>query len=338
MPKNNVFRFAVFLLTFLVFPAGTAVAQSDINDSLGQDKSGFYYTIQKGDTLWDLSQKFYNSQWDWPGLWEMNDRIKNPHLIYPGKRIRVFLKKEKELEKAAQKEIPEKEEITPTFSYPKMDSLGFIKQRPVSPLGSVIRSIKDDRLISENDAVYIESSGTDRLAPGMTCRIYETRKIEEEYHGRTFEGVLHIIKGTLEVTGAEDGYYTGKITESFTAIHPKDLIMEHDQRSGKLPVKADPPSIEANLVCNDNDDMLLAADSVAYINQGGSDNIRPGHMYTVYRDPDAAASTFGAETAIELSPEKVARLIVLHTEDISSTVMILKNAKDMVVEPGLPVR
>ncbi|MFK5953410.1 MAG: LysM peptidoglycan-binding domain-containing protein, partial [Desulfobacterium sp.] len=47
----------------------------------------FYYTIQKGDTLWDLSQKFYNSQWVWPGLWEMNHQIKNPHLIYPGNRI-----------------------------------------------------------------------------------------------------------------------------------------------------------------------------------------------------------------------------------------------------------
>ena len=52
--------------------------------------SGFFYTIKKGDTLWDLSQKFYNSQWDWPGLWEMNEDIKNPHWIYPGKKIRIF--------------------------------------------------------------------------------------------------------------------------------------------------------------------------------------------------------------------------------------------------------
>ena len=338
MPKKNVFTFAVFLLTSFLFLAGPAAAGSDINDSLGEDESGFYYTIQKGDTLWDLSRKFYNSQWDWPGLWEMNDRIKNPHLIYPGKKIRVFLKKEQELERIVQKEIPRKKEITPTFSYPQMDSLGFIKRSAVTPLGNIIRSVKDDSLISENDAVYIESSGSNRLAPGMTCRVYVTRIIEREYNGRPYEGVLHTVKGTVEITGAKEGYFTGRIKESFAAIHPGDLLTGYTRRSGDIPVQADAPEIKANLVCNDNDDELMAENSVAYMNRGSSDRVRPGQMYTVYRNPEAAESAFREDTDIEFDPRKVGRLIVLHTEDISSTVMIVKNAKDMVVEPGLPIR
>lgn len=339
MLEKNVYRFAVFLLTSLLLLAGPAAAtESDTNDSFGKDESGFYYTIQKGDTLWELSRKFYNSQWDWPGLWEMNDRIKNPHLIFPGKKIRVFQKKEKELEKIAKKETPEKEKITPTFSYPNMESLGFIKRTAVSPLGSIIRSKKGDRLISENDAVYIESSGTDRLAPGTTYRIYVMRKIEKEYRSRPFEGILHTVKGTVEVTAAKEGYYTGKITKSFTDINPDDLIMGYEQRSGEIPVHENPPEIQANLVCNDNDDTLLAENSVVYMNRGSSDNVRPGQMYTIYRNPETAESTFRENTDIKFAPVKAGRLIVLHTEEISSTVMILKNAKDMVVEPGLPVR
>ena len=338
MPEKNVFTFAVFLLTSLLFLAGPVAAGSDINDSLGEDESGFYYTIQKGDTLWDLSQKFYNSQWDWPGLWEMNDRIKNPHLIYPGKKIRVFLKKEQELERMAEKETTEKEKITPTFSYPQMDSLGFIKQSAVTPLGNIIRSVKNDHLISENDEVYIESSASNRLAAGMTCRIYVTRIVEREYNGRPFAGVLHNIKGILEITEAKEGYFTGKITESFTAIHPGDLLTGYTQKSGVIPVNEDPPEIKANLVCNDNDDALMAENSVAYMNRGSADRVRPGQMYTVYRTPQAAESAFREDTDIKFDLEKVGRLIVLHTEDISSTVMILKNAKDMVVEPGLPIR
>ena len=47
------------------------------------------YTIQKGDTLWDLSQKFLNSPWYWPKIWSLNPGIENPHWIYPGNRIRV---------------------------------------------------------------------------------------------------------------------------------------------------------------------------------------------------------------------------------------------------------
>src|SRR6266853_1472784 len=47
------------------------------------------YTIQKGDTLWDLSQKFLNNPWYWPKIWSLNPGIENPHWIYPGNKIRV---------------------------------------------------------------------------------------------------------------------------------------------------------------------------------------------------------------------------------------------------------
>jgi hypothetical protein len=47
------------------------------------------YTIQKGDTLWDLSQKFLNNPWYWPKIWSQNPSIENPHWIYPGNKLRI---------------------------------------------------------------------------------------------------------------------------------------------------------------------------------------------------------------------------------------------------------
>jgi len=48
------------------------------------------YVIQKGDTLWDLSQKFLNNPWYWPKIWSNNPYIENPHWIYPGKKLRIM--------------------------------------------------------------------------------------------------------------------------------------------------------------------------------------------------------------------------------------------------------
>jgi nucleoid-associated protein YgaU len=48
------------------------------------------YVIVKGDTLWDLSQKFLNNPWYWPKIWSLNAYIENPHWIYPGNKLKLI--------------------------------------------------------------------------------------------------------------------------------------------------------------------------------------------------------------------------------------------------------
>jgi hypothetical protein len=42
------------------------------------------HTIVRGDTLWDLAQRYYNNPYLWPQLWESNTWITDAHWIYPG--------------------------------------------------------------------------------------------------------------------------------------------------------------------------------------------------------------------------------------------------------------
>ena len=46
------------------------------------------YTIQRGDTLWEISQRFWGDAFFWPRLWSYNPYIGNAHLIYPGNVLR----------------------------------------------------------------------------------------------------------------------------------------------------------------------------------------------------------------------------------------------------------
>ena len=327
-----------------VFGNNTGTLKSFFNS-----QTGFYYTVQKGDTLWDLSQKFYSSEWDWPGLWELNDKIKNPHLIYPGERLRVFFKGGLSLENRPIYVEPVKEksgikpveitvekvekiatqapEIKLTFLYPFIDRVGFIKKNAVSPAGKILRSKKNADLISENDIVYIEAADMDSLIPGTKYQVYETTKIPHT-------GIRHAIKGIVQIKEYKKNYFTAKVIKTYIDINPGDPIMDFIERDKEFEVQKNNDLIDAKLICNDEDDSIYGDHQIVYMDIGENDNIELGQIYTIYKDLDKKKGLFTKKT-IAFEPIETGKLIVIHTEDISSTVLIFTANQE--INPGAPI-
>ena len=93
MYRNRKFQLitCISILAAIIFFPFHLFAQK--SKEIVEQESGYYYTVQKGDTLWDLSERFADSPWLWPDLWSYNDQISNPLWIYPGERIRLFYHK-----------------------------------------------------------------------------------------------------------------------------------------------------------------------------------------------------------------------------------------------------
>jgi hypothetical protein len=75
------------LIGLLVLPA-LAFAQEQGEGVTPDGRKGQIYKVQKGDTLWAISQKYLGTPWIWPSVWKENEaKIADPHWIYPGDLI-----------------------------------------------------------------------------------------------------------------------------------------------------------------------------------------------------------------------------------------------------------
>jgi hypothetical protein len=80
---RSVFVIAALSLTVALDALTFGHAQAD--EIRLQEDAPTRHVVVKGDTLWDISEKFLKDPWKWPEVWGFNKaQIKNPHLIYPG--------------------------------------------------------------------------------------------------------------------------------------------------------------------------------------------------------------------------------------------------------------
>ncbi|MCG8685821.1 MAG: LysM peptidoglycan-binding domain-containing protein, partial [Desulfobacterales bacterium] len=321
------------ILLFFLLTVSSAWGQDAPQQFDTEEDIGFYYTIQKGDTLWDLSQKFYNSQWDWPGLWEMNKDIKNPHWIYPGNTIRVFLKPEfrKKIKKQVKPEKIPEVVVKTTFNYPAIDKIGFIKENEEPSLGTIIREQDGNIMMSADDIIYITPTGNGPMTPGDKYQIFTTSEIKERIGDKRYKGIKHLIKADIEILESNDRYAKAKIGNSYRDATVGDKIMAFYKRDSMLEADENPAPIDAVILCSEDDTVMINDKRIAFINKGEPDQIKPGQIYKIFQTQEKK-SVHDGEASVDLDPLESGKLIVLHTEETSATVLVISSKRD--IHPG----
>jgi hypothetical protein len=347
---------------------------------------GLYYTVKKGDTLWDLSSKFFDTPWAWPGLWQENKQLPNPHFIYPGDKIRIYSKSDvrsvpvppapEELEEEpepeeivieeAEKELSEEEievvvieeniieepeEDLPFFVYLPIDQVGFIKEKQVTPNGIILKAKADRILISTGDSVYVKQTGDLPIIAGSLYTIYRTadKTVTDKSTGK-YVGILHTLKGVVEINEIikrDPVVASAKIVKSYDSIKINDLLLPYKRKSSRITITESVKDLEGKFLVAKYQLQLMGEHNIAFINKGEKDGVKPGQKYSIFEQETITKGKkknwFPKESKGEkLMPIDFGSIIILQTEETTSTVLITNSSKAVhpgtTVHPGTKIR
>ncbi|MFI5320655.1 MAG: LysM peptidoglycan-binding domain-containing protein [Myxococcota bacterium] len=164
-----------------------AAAAAPAEDTLGpvghdsQGRPGRIHVVQRGDTLWDISDAYLGTPWVWPSIWKDNSvEVENPHQIYPNERIwisphemrkvsdaeaaemlaRSAPEPEAQLEESmpaamADPDGPEPVRNRGTFLYTEIQTTGFVTLEELEGAATIIGGPKSRSMFTDHTPVEI---------------------------------------------------------------------------------------------------------------------------------------------------------------------------------------
>ena len=333
--KFKVITCLCILAALIVFPVHLFAQES--KDTVAHE-AGLYYTVQKGDTLWDLSDRFSDSPWLWPELWSENRQITNPHLIYPGERIRIY--HGKGIDTFVSKSLGpdgsiKNETVQEThYYYSPINSIGFIRKQPVSPRG-IIFKVKDDKdLIGSGDLVYVRQKDKEPLVEGRKYTVYRTLRPVVDDKTKTPVGTQHYLTGVVEIIKKEPDFALGKVVQSYRSIAINDLLMPYAKRSPKIALTESIKGLNGKIISAEEQVNNIGDETIVFIDKGSKDGVTPGQSYSIYYQERDKKAMETKKNGL-LSPVVYGTLLVLHTEPTTSTVLVIRTEQG--IQPGATI-
>jgi hypothetical protein len=321
--KYNLTITVFLFISLIAIPLTVAAAEGE---KTVEYETGFYYTVQKGDTLWDLSQKFSDTPWQWPELWKENKEIANPHRIYPGERIRLYRRRGAH----GYGEVDDKQESTEDtlrlikmidFQYAAIERVGFIRKKPVVSQGTIFKVEGRMTMISTGDLIYIRPTKGAVLNPGDKFTIYRTLNPIKDHKTNTYIGIQHYLAGAVEITIKRPEFVLGRVAAAYRPIKVGDLLMPYKERLPQFKMQESPEGLRGNIIVSEEHESIFGENTVAFIDKGEQEGVMPGQLYWIFKqeqyriNPDDSAD-------VTLTPVILGELMVLHTEANTATVMI----------------
>lgn len=251
----------------------------------GQEPAPTTHTVRRGDTLWDISGRYFESPYSWPRLWAQNPQILNPHWIYPGDRLKL----RDETAAPGDRFIGRKRAVPQKTVF--LRDVGWIDDASKDTWGTLSGSPEDQMLLSEGDDVYLEIAEGHDIAVGAELVIFRPlREVtsEDEKGSSTSKGQLVSIRGTARVDryNAKTRVAKARIIESLDVIERGAMVGPVGRRFDVVPPAVSDNDLEARILASLYPLQLYGQNQVVFIDKGEKEGVKVGQRFFAIRRGD----------------------------------------------------
>jgi len=327
------------------------------------------HLVRRGDTLWDLCNRYYQNPWAWPKVWKYNPQISNPHWIYPGDQLRLT-----DATGSGQQMLSlNPRQITTIGSGNSLNSnrskhvvkdtiflrdQGYIGDPKRDVWGELVGSDEEQMMLAEGNHVVLTLRPGVTVSRGQELTVFTSVRQPEQVRGaRKPPGEIVAIRGTVKIIdfNPDTRMARAMLTESVDVVERGAMIGPVGRRFDVVPPLKTSAKVHARVLTSIYPSVYISRDQIAFLDRGSEDGLLPGSRLFVLRKGDSwrASLTTGSkmtrrrmlintpeEAGSEDTPmrgdeskfpeDTIAELRVLRTEKYSAIALIVESKREVI--------
>jgi hypothetical protein len=239
------------------------------------------HTVRRGDTLWEISGRYYQNPYQWPKLWSFNPQIQNPHWIYPGDRVR--------LRDGSAGAIGNGGLLKPRGAVPPqtifLRDTGWVDNRDDDTWGELVGAPDDKMFLSDGDEVYLQLADGHDVQIGDELTLFRPiRTVETE----NTKGELVSIRGTAKIDryNPKTRMVRARVTEALDVIERGVKVGPVARKFDVVPPVPADADIDANIIASLYPNQVYVQNQVVFLDRGAKDNVKVGQRFFAIRRGD----------------------------------------------------
>jgi hypothetical protein len=314
------------------------------------------YKVKKGDTMWSIANKFLKDPWFWPEIWDKNQKIKNPHLIYPNDLLFIHQTRRttKQGNKIVEILVPQirverrgsgkpLSSLAPFLAWPRVLSKETIEGAPY-----IVDGQNQHLLIENGQTVYIKKLRDRRV--GKRYPVFRQNKPLYDPETGGLLGYEVIYTADARITRSAGKIASATILNTKREVHKGDRLLKNIDEEVILssPIIAPQHKVRATVLSLYEAHLVSGVGMIVVLDCGTAEGIKAGHILGVYKPGKTVNDPYEKKEEIkykylkrqvavnvDLPPERIATAVVYKVDKQLSYALI--TGSDHAVKKGYKV-